>query len=114
MKKIYTLLSLLLLSGCAMDVGLLGYPNEFYEPQSQQDVGVFYGTSVPSDCKQIGLATTNLASTSQGLIDLLRERAAEVGANFVNINSYGYTTGLFGSGDKHSTAIFYVCKNKHR
>lgn len=113
MKKILILSELLLLSGCA-DTALLGYEDSYFLPTSEKDITVYYD-SVPQNCKQIGMTVLTVSPFWGNLkkeIQELREEAAKIGGNHVNIQNYTYFSGLFSANAYHMTGTIYRCQKQ--
>ena len=86
---------LFILSGCA-DTALLGYDKTYYNPVPEGDVAVYYDY-IPQNCQQIGMTILTISPWSGSLqkeIRELREEAAKIGGNCVNIRNYSYSAGL--------------------
>lgn len=112
MKKIsFAALCGLFLAGCSYDMAMMGYPNQRYSEQNESNVAVYKGLPVPQNCKQISMVISDIDSNVQDIVDNLRVQAAEVGANYVNIDELSYSTGWFSSMDKATVATFYLCSD---
>ncbi len=111
MEKLFLLSGLMLLAGCA-DTALLGHENTHYQPIAKKEVDVYHGI-VPQNCQQIGMTVLTISPFSGNLkkeIDELREEAAEIGGNYVNIETYKYVAGFFSSNAWHMTGTIYRCQ----
>ena len=113
MKKIQTLLLLLTLTGCA-DTVHLGYPGEHYPPKSKKEIVVQYGI-IPTNCRQIGLTILPSDNELEDLVEDLRDEAAEIGGNYVNIENINYGYSSLVTAAKQTIGTIYLChplKNK--
>ena len=108
MKK--SLLCLLFLSACAStDVGLFKETDVAPVQIDVQDVEVMMKAPVPSNCRQISMAITDPMGDVKDIIRSLKEEAAKVGGNFVNVETLGYVPEMRAS-DKYASAVIYVCE----
>ena len=98
------------LGGCSYDIGMLGYKNDEYPEQKEKNVAVCYENIIPGDCRKIAVVIADIDDSLQCIIDNLREEAAEVGANVVNISSIDYAVSYFSSFRKSMFAEFYICE----
>ena len=114
MKKLLLLSCLIFTVGCA-DTALLGYENTYYRPIQEKSVAVYYGV-VPQNCQQIGMTILTASLFSGNLekeINELREEAAKIGGNYVNINDYHYNAGAFNAKAYHMTGVIYRCQSSN-
>ena len=108
LKKFFVVFGLLL-TGCGADTALLGYENAQYYPVRKKDVAVYYDF-IPQNCPQIGMTVLTVGGYLEEKISELRENAAKIGGNFVNIINFHYNAGYFNSNVDHITGVIYRCQ----
>ncbi len=106
MKKILTLTMFIFLTSCA-DTAILGY---------KKNIGVFY-EQPPQNCQQIGMTILSYSYYTGNLekeINELRDEAAKIGGNYVNISSYAYEASILRARAQHMTGTIYYCPTRNK
>lgn len=110
MKK-YAIGLFVLLGACqSVDMGRLNPDSAELPEQEIENVRVVSKEPLPEGCQVVSLAISEPEDTLDDIIKSLREQAAKIGGNFVNIETIAYMPSLDSSKEKYATAMVYFCE----
>ena len=100
-KLLISFLIMLLLIGCSTSIGYLNDGIEKYAPTSASNVQVFSEKFQDKDYVEIGFVAAHMLSdvTGDGLKNILKEKAAEIGADaIIEFRLWGANDGALAEG----------------
>ena len=110
--KYLVVLIALTLSACSSStVGSLDYQSPIYPKLQEKDVIVQSHAIIPSSCKQVSIMISKPKEEIADIITELRQSAASVGGNFVNIDTLSYMPSADSSLEKYASATIYLCED---
>lgn len=101
-KSLVMISVVLVLSGCATRITMTG---KAYPPVNPIDVKILFKEKPKCNFEEMGFISTPLANNQNAAVELAREKAAEVGADYITIE----TIFINHFNDASVSAIAYKC-----